>query len=157
MKKPTRIIVLVIAVIMVISVASTAFAVDWSYFPQKGQADVGTSYASVKEIQHFMNKNMGNSLSCDGKFGSATGNAVKNFQRNVGLSADGVCGRNTWSKISARVKYSTRLPVSQVDVYSETNRGFQVAFDDYWNKQGWFYYNIYNPVGAQSDWIMYKR
>ena len=32
-------------------------------------------------------------------FGSGTENAVKQFQRNNGLSADGVCGKNTFTKL----------------------------------------------------------
>lgn len=33
----------------------------------------------------------------DGKVGSGTKQAIRNFQRDNGLSADGVCGRQTWS------------------------------------------------------------
>ncbi len=35
----------------------------------------------------------------DGKVGSGTRSAIKQFQEDQGLSADGVCGRNTWSKL----------------------------------------------------------
>ncbi|MBI4971179.1 MAG: peptidoglycan-binding protein [Candidatus Omnitrophica bacterium] len=35
----------------------------------------------------------------DGKIGSATRSAIKQFQEDQGLSADGVCGRRTWSKL----------------------------------------------------------
>ena len=37
--------------------------------------------------------------SVDGKIGSATRSAIKQFQEDQGLSADGVCGRRTWSKL----------------------------------------------------------
>lgn len=46
-------------------------------------------------IQERLNS-VGFSLSIDGIFGSGTYNAVKVFQRNRGLSADGIVGRNTW-------------------------------------------------------------
>lgn len=35
----------------------------------------------------------------DGIYGQGTVNAVSKFQRDNGLSADGVCGRNTWEKV----------------------------------------------------------
>jgi peptidoglycan hydrolase-like protein with peptidoglycan-binding domain len=35
----------------------------------------------------------------DGKFGAGTANAVKEFQRNFGLTADGVVGGGTWAKL----------------------------------------------------------
>lgn len=46
-------------------------------------------------IQERLNS-VGFKLSTDGIFGSGTKNAVKVFQRNRGLSADGIVGRNTW-------------------------------------------------------------
>ena len=35
----------------------------------------------------------------DGKVGSGTKQAIKNFQKDNGLEADGVCGRQTWSRL----------------------------------------------------------
>ncbi len=35
----------------------------------------------------------------DGKIGTGTKDALKSFQRDNGLEADGVCGRNTWDKL----------------------------------------------------------
>lgn len=46
-------------------------------------------------IQERLNS-VGFNLSTDGVFGGGTENAVKVFQRNRGLSQDGVVGRNTW-------------------------------------------------------------
>ena len=37
----------------------------------------------------------------DGKFGPNTLSALKAFQCSVGLSADGVCGCNTWKKLTS--------------------------------------------------------
>lgn len=37
----------------------------------------------------------------DGIFGSNTENAVKAAQRSFGLTADGICGCNTWKKLTA--------------------------------------------------------
>ena len=36
----------------------------------------------------------------DGKVGSETRAAIKQFQEDQGLGADGVCGRQTWAKLS---------------------------------------------------------
>lgn len=35
----------------------------------------------------------------DGKIGPASKEAIKSFQRDNGLEADGVCGRRTWEKL----------------------------------------------------------
>ncbi len=40
-----------------------------------------------------------NTLSVDGNFGTNTQNAVKRFQKQFGLTADGAIGKNTWNKI----------------------------------------------------------
>ncbi len=39
----------------------------------------------------------------DGIFGSQTAEAVKYFQRKNGLTADGICGCNTWKKLASAV------------------------------------------------------
>lgn len=49
----------------------------------------------TKLIQERLNS-VGFHISTDGIFGGGTENAVKVFQRNRGLSADGIVGRNTW-------------------------------------------------------------
>ncbi len=35
----------------------------------------------------------------DGKVGSRTKEAIRNFQRDNGLTTDGVCGRQTWARL----------------------------------------------------------
>ena len=36
---------------------------------------------------------------CDGEYGSGTRSAVTEYQRDLGLAADGVCGEKTWSAV----------------------------------------------------------
>lgn len=37
----------------------------------------------------------------DGKVGSRTKQAIRDFQRDQGLEADGVCGRQTWARLKS--------------------------------------------------------
>lgn len=37
----------------------------------------------------------------DGKYGTKTENAVKAFQKDNGLTADGICGKNTWTALDS--------------------------------------------------------
>ncbi|MBO5968473.1 MAG: N-acetylmuramoyl-L-alanine amidase [Clostridia bacterium] len=46
---------------------------------------------------HYRDKN-GNKLDVDGSFGPKTEYAVINFQKENGIKADGVCGKETWTK-----------------------------------------------------------
>ena len=52
-------------------------------------------------IQHAL-KNAGYyNGTIDGKVGSKTKEAIRNFQRDKGLEADGVCGRQTWAQLKS--------------------------------------------------------
>lgn len=62
------------------------------------QGDEGND---VKAMQLLL---IGRKYSCgaygaDGDFGGATLQALKNFQKDHGLDADGICGKNTWNKL----------------------------------------------------------
>lgn len=46
----------------------------------------------------------------DGYFGTLTLNALRSFQRSNGLSADGICGCNTWTRIVNAVVGIGRTP-----------------------------------------------
>lgn len=50
-------------------------------------------------IQERLNSKGFNCGAIDGIFGSGTENAVKAFQRAMGLTADGIVGVNTWTKL----------------------------------------------------------
>jgi hypothetical protein len=53
------------------------------------------------------------SCGIDGDYGKATVNAVKAFQRDVGLTADGICGPKTWAALDETPKqplYTVIIP-----------------------------------------------
>ncbi len=60
----------------------------------------GSRNTYVLILQDALN-NMGRSLNIDGIFGTKTKNAVINFQRYYGLTADGIVGCSTWRKLTS--------------------------------------------------------
>jgi polysaccharide deacetylase family sporulation protein PdaB len=58
----------------------------------------GSTGNAVKQLQQAL-VNKGYSLSVDGVFGTMTQNALISFQRSVGITADGIVGPVTWSKL----------------------------------------------------------
>lgn len=64
----------------------------------------GSRGNEVKLIQYYLNflsffNNRLPSIDADGIFGPATENAVKAFQSEYGLTADGIVGRDTWNRL----------------------------------------------------------
>ncbi|MBN9419323.1 MAG: peptidoglycan-binding protein [Candidatus Eremiobacteraeota bacterium] len=63
-----------------------------------------TSGESVTALQSALNEKLGLSLDTDGKFGRDTTAAVKDFQRQNGLTADGIVGKDTRDALMAEKK-----------------------------------------------------
>ncbi len=61
----------------------------------------GQTGATVKSAQQQLNTR-GAKLDADGKFGVATTAAVRSFQSANGLTADGIIGPTTWSKLYSK-------------------------------------------------------
>lgn len=61
----------------------------------------GNKGTQVKVLQWLLNENGYNAGKTDGIFGNNTQTAVKAFQKASGLSADGIVGKNTWTKLLA--------------------------------------------------------
>lgn len=59
----------------------------------------GNSGEYVLQLQQALDKT-GAALNPDGKFGTATENAVKAFQQAHGLTVDGICGPATWAALA---------------------------------------------------------
>ena len=62
----------------------------------------GSSGTAVSMLQAMLCVNV------DEKFGNATETALKTFQKNVKISADGICGANTWKKVIEHMKVNTK-------------------------------------------------
>lgn len=58
----------------------------------------GNEGGTVRLVQQKLNS-LGEKISTDGKFGSATAAAVQRYQRRNGLTADGIVGKSTWEKM----------------------------------------------------------
>ena len=53
----------------------------------------GCKGADVTELQRLLNAAGGYNLAVDGDFGTKTYNAVKAYQKSMGLKVDGIAGR----------------------------------------------------------------
>ncbi|MGG3955679.1 peptidoglycan-binding protein [Bhargavaea massiliensis] len=63
----------------------------------------GSYGQAVKDLQ-LMLKYVGYSVSVDGVYGSETEKYVKDFQKSVGLQADGIAGKNTYNALNNKVE-----------------------------------------------------
>lgn len=59
----------------------------------------GSEGSQVKTLQRLLNALGYSCGSVDGDFGANTLSALKKYQKAKGLTADGICGKNTWSKL----------------------------------------------------------
>ena len=71
---------------------------DPSYRPTLRKGDSGTYVTLMQEMLIQRGYDCGKT-GADGKFGNATFAAVKAFQTANGLTADGICGKNTWAAL----------------------------------------------------------
>ena len=66
--------------------------------PMLAQGDIGPAVAALQAALHYRKYAIG-AAGIDGDFGPATAAAVKNFQGQNGLEADGEVGSQTWAKL----------------------------------------------------------
>ena len=59
----------------------------------------GSKGEAVKAMQTLLNLRAGAKLECDGSFGPGTDKAFRAWQRSVGLTADGSCGKLSWAAL----------------------------------------------------------
>ena len=92
MKK--RIVSFLLVFVMIFTIAQPAMA-----YAQVGMNSRGKD---VQDLQVMLNTVDNAKLVPDGIFGAKTKSAVMTFQRNNGLSVDGICGPKTWEKLTAK-------------------------------------------------------
>lgn len=78
---------------------STQSPVSYSGYGTKSKL-IKVSGVSVADVQRALKKAGYDPGPVDGQAGKKTKKAIKAFQRDHGLSADGVVGQKTWSKLS---------------------------------------------------------
>lgn len=80
----------------------------------------GNSGDSVKKLQELLNAN-GATLVVDGKFGTSTENAVKTFQQQHKLKADGIVGKQTWKELGVIKTQETtsHIEVNKIQISKE--------------------------------------
>ena len=79
----------------------------------------GSTGDDVRRLQEKLNE-YGYGLDTDGIFGVKTQSAVRDYQKNNGLSVDGIVGANTWGKLNASSQ-NTNNNVQQNQNNTNTN------------------------------------
>ncbi|MBR2773999.1 MAG: peptidoglycan-binding protein [Selenomonadaceae bacterium] len=77
------------------------FAVSFSNLCSAATLKYGDRGNQVKEIQEYLIAQNLLNVAADGVYGSATVNAIKDFQSALGLEVDGVCGEETYKILRA--------------------------------------------------------
>ena len=99
----------------------------------RSQISYGSQGDDVKELQRLLNAN-GYSLDVDGIWGDNTEDAVRKYQKQNGLTVDGIVGTNTWGSLyGTNASGSTTTPstsknYSDIDL-TEYNSGYQKSDD----------------------------
>jgi peptidoglycan hydrolase-like protein with peptidoglycan-binding domain len=84
----------------------------------------GSTGENVKQLQNLLNYVYGPNLKVDGIFGSQTEAAVKKFQKDYGLTVDGIVGVTTWNRL-----YSIRYaPVTTLPTLRRGSQGKDVKY-----------------------------
>ena len=88
----------------------------------------GDQGSNVITLQHLLNAH-GYTLSADGVFGSGTENAVRSFQTQQQLTADGVVGSQTWSQLVITVRSGDNGSAVRAAQQQLNKYGYNLAVD----------------------------
>ncbi|WP_137294238.1 glycoside hydrolase domain-containing protein [Nocardioides dongxiaopingii] len=84
------------------------FPRDWMTLLSWGNAPIlkiGSASGYVRRVQRALNSaNIGTKLAVSGTFDGATAEAVKTYQRRVGITASGIADTPTWTRLRAGVR-----------------------------------------------------
>ena len=86
----------------------------------RNQLSYGSQGSDVTELQKLLN-NHGYNLDEDGIFGDNTKNAVTDFQKNKGLTVDGIVGTNTWGTLDGT--YTPKQNTSTTNTTTSSTTG----------------------------------
>jgi zinc D-Ala-D-Ala carboxypeptidase len=89
------------AVVAPVLLAGTAHAYNWSRTLQQGMTGADVTELQIRVAGYAAASASQTRVSIDGEFGPGTAAAVKRFQAAYGLSADGVAGPSTHTKLNA--------------------------------------------------------
>lgn len=142
-----KVIVAFMALLMVMSVASTALAAPQNWGASGGflRTERGDKGNFTRTVQRVLQQR-GYSLSVDGDFGPTTEDRVIRFQRTENIDDDGIVGSDTWGKLYNWLRYSS----SDYAYYVSGGDGFCYFDYDYSGGPWWI-----RQQGGSWDIIMY--
>lgn len=111
---------------------------------------IGSRGQAVKELQQLLAQR-GYNLAVDGVFGPNTETLVKDFQKKVGLTADGLVGNMTWTALKNQPV--TTYPDFQ---FSGNIDSYPLATDQYYkeiHKKDTIYLH-HTAGGPRPDWVI---
>lgn len=119
-----RALVVLIALVsgLLVSTAAPSYAATYPTLQN------GSSGPNVTSLQ-FLLSSRGYSTTADGAFGSGTQSAVTAFQRSVGLTADGIAGPNTFSRLVSTVRQGSTGTAVQALQVQLNKQGSSLATD----------------------------
>ena len=88
---------------------------------------IGSRGVYVQLLQSTLNKLGYGAGEVDGIFGTRTENAVKRFQRTVGITVDGIVGKNTWNALMPYIDGYINYTVKSGDTFWQLAKTFGIS------------------------------
>lgn len=76
----------------------SGYSKEFPKLPSRGYFKKNDKGTEVKKLQAFLNWSLGLKLVCDGILGAKSQEAIKQFQKKVGIKADGLFGKSSLAK-----------------------------------------------------------